>query len=93
MFEKIVNFYKTNSKFHSFVVAVESGLVSGLTSLVGGVPVNKAGWVAIAATVGGAVWGAAKRWATNNVLTPEQAAEVSQGLPPSPTIIPAPVKQ
>jgi len=71
MFNKIVNFYKTNGKFHSFVVAVEFGLVSGLTSLTGGIPGTKAGWIALAGIVGGAVWGAAKRWATTNVLPTE----------------------
>lgn len=67
--KSLMNFYNTNAYFHSFVVAVEMGVVSFATSYSGGLPTNKAGWVSLGFAVGGVVWGAVKRWLATNVAT------------------------
>ena len=67
--KRLVTFYNTNSKFHSFVVAVEYAAVSFLTSWSGGVPTGRSGWVALAGAFGGSLIGAAKRWLATNVAT------------------------
>jgi hypothetical protein len=66
---KILNWYNTNTYFHSFVLALEAALISFATSYSGGLPTNKSGWVALASALGGAVWGALKRWLSQNVAT------------------------
>lgn len=69
MWNKIVNYYNTNSKFHSFVVAVEFALVSALSTYDGGVPTTKSAWIALGGFVAGVAWGAVKRWLVQNVAT------------------------
>lgn len=69
MWNKLINYYNTNAKFHSFVVAIEFAAVSAATSYQGGVPNSKSGWTALAGFVGGMVWGASKRWLAINVAT------------------------
>lgn len=76
-FQKLVQLYTANGKFHSFVVACETGLASGLTSYSGGVPSGKAGWIALATFVGGFLWGSVKGWLRQNAL-----AAVLPSLPP-----------
>jgi hypothetical protein len=65
---KVLNFYNTNAKFHSFVMAVEYAVVGFVVSY-GSVPSNKAGWAALGAGLVGAGWGAIKRWLLTNVAT------------------------
>jgi hypothetical protein len=82
MIKKIVNFYNTSTVFHSFVSGVEGAIVGALSSWSGGVPVGKAGWIALAAFIGKALWSWWKRWAQNNVATVSvatQGMEVSSG--------------
>jgi len=69
MWAKLMNFYNTNALFHSLVLGVEAAIISFATSYNGGLPTNKAGWVSLAFGVGGAVWGAIKRWMATNVAT------------------------
>jgi hypothetical protein len=69
MWQKIVNFYNQNAYFHSFVVAVEWGLVSFWTSYSGGVPATKSAWASFGLALGGALWAALKRWMATNVAT------------------------
>lgn len=80
MWNKLINYYNTNAKFHSFVVAVEQGAGMGLAlAFGGGAPLSKSAWIVAAGTVGGAIWGAAKRWLATNVATegvePKQAVK------------------
>jgi hypothetical protein len=65
----IVNFYNTNSYFHSFVIAMEMAIVSFVTSYDGGLPTTKSALVSLAFAVGGALWAALKRWLATNVAT------------------------
>ncbi|HXM63718.1 MAG TPA: hypothetical protein VN950_22850 [Terriglobales bacterium] len=65
--QKLVTLYSANGKFHSFVVALEVGASSGLTSYGGGLPTNKASLIAAGLFVGGFIWGSVKGWLRNNV--------------------------
>lgn len=69
--QKIVNFYNTNAKFHSFVVAVEYGAVSFVTGYfsTGNLPMSKKALVAFGVGLVGAVIAAVKRWAATNLAT------------------------
>ena len=67
--QKIVTFYNTNSKFHSFVITLEYAAVGFLVSYSGGVPSSKSGWTALASGFAGAVVGSVKRWLATNVAT------------------------
>lgn len=67
LIQKIVNLYAANGKFHSFVIAMEFAIVGFLTTYSGGLPTSKDGWMALAAGIGGALWGAVKGWLRNNV--------------------------
>lgn len=67
--QRVMNYYNTNAKFHSFVVAVEYAAVGFLSTWPGGVPTSKQGWVALGAGVAGAIISAVKRWAATNVAT------------------------
>jgi hypothetical protein len=69
MWQKVMNFYNTNAPFHSLVIALEYATVSFLTSYSGGLPKGKAGWVALVASLGGALWAAGKRWMATNEAT------------------------
>jgi hypothetical protein len=73
--KSLMNLYNTNTLFHSFVLGLEMALVSFITSYNGGLPTTKAAWVSLALGVGGAVWGAIKRWLANNVATQPVAAK------------------
>lgn len=69
MWEKIINFYNTNLYFHSFILAIEAAIISFFTSYNGGIPASRAAWISLAFAVGGALWGAIKRWMATNVAT------------------------
>ena len=69
MWQSLMNYYNTNSKFHSFVVAVEFAAVSAATSWDGGLPTTKSAWLALGGFSGGLIWGAVKRWLATNVAT------------------------
>ena len=70
LFQKIVSLYRTNSKFHSFIVAVEYGLLTAIMTYSGGIPKTKDAWMALIGFFVGAAVGAAKRWLVNNVPPP-----------------------
>lgn len=69
--EKLVNLYNTNSKFHSFVLAVEYAGASFVTEAfaTGQLPTSKKALVAFGIGLGGAVIAAVKRWMATNVGT------------------------
>lgn len=69
MWQKITNYYNSNAKFHSFVVAAEFAAVSAVTSYNGGLPNSKTGWAALGSAVLGGAWGFVKRWLATNVAT------------------------
>ena len=69
--QKIVTLYAANGKFHSFVSAIAIGLGTGVsTALVGGIPLNKAGWLVAGGVIVGALKGALTGWLRNNVACP-----------------------
>ena len=69
MMQKLVNYYNTNSTFHSFVICLEYAAVCFITSYSGGMPTSKSGWAALGAGLVGALVGAFKRWAAVNVAS------------------------
>ena len=69
MWQKIVNFYNTNTYFHSLVIALEYAAVGFLSSWSGGIPTSKSGWLTLGAAFLGAIVAALKRWLQNNVAT------------------------
>lgn len=69
MLPKIINFYNTNAKFHSFVVSIEYAAVGAIVSYDGGALNSKTAWIAAVSAVAGAIVGAAKRWLATNVAT------------------------
>ena len=69
LFKTILNYYNTNTYFHSFVLAIEAAVISFGTAYNGGLPSTKAAWVSLAFAFGGAIWGAFKRWLASNVAT------------------------
>jgi hypothetical protein len=68
-FKKILNFYNTNTYFHSFILALEAAVISFVASYHGGVPASKAAWLSLLFAFAGALWGAIKRWLASNVAT------------------------
>jgi len=48
---------------------MEAAIISFITSYNAGLPTTKAAWTSLAFAVGGAIWGAFKRWLANNVAT------------------------
>ena len=70
LFQKLVSLYRTNSKFHSLVVAVEYGLLTAIMTYSGGIPKTKDAWMAAVGFFIGAAVGAMKRWLVNNVPPP-----------------------
>jgi len=77
MWQKVLNYYNTNSAFHSLVMALEyafatyvGGVIDGwVTSGTLTLPTSKAAWTALGVGLAGALWSAAKRWAQTNVAT------------------------
>ena len=66
--QKIVTLYSANGKFHAFVSAIAIGLGTGIsTALVGGIPLNKSGWLVAGGVVLGAIKGAVTGWLRTNV--------------------------
>jgi hypothetical protein len=65
----LVNFYNVNNYFHSFTNGMVFALVGFITTYSQGVPSSKAGWLALASGVGGALFKALTRWLQNNVAT------------------------
>jgi hypothetical protein len=66
--QKIVTLYAANGKFHAFVNAVAIGAGTGIsTAFVGGIPLNKAGWLVAGGVILGGVKGAITGWLRNNV--------------------------
>lgn len=71
LLQKIANFYNTNAKFHSFVLAVEYGAASFITAYfsTASLPTSKKALVAFLVGMGGAVVAAVKRWLVTNLAT------------------------
>jgi hypothetical protein len=69
MLRKIFNYYNTNVTFHSFIQGGIGALLVAVTTYSGGVPVNKAGWLAVIAFFVKAIISWATRWAQQNVAT------------------------
>jgi hypothetical protein len=66
----LINLYKTNTAFHSFVAGLEGAVVAALVSWNGGLPVGKTAWVTFAAFVGKALWGWLRGYLTQAVVKP-----------------------
>lgn len=64
----LINLYKTNAKFHSFVAGLEGAVVAALVAYSGGFPVDKAAWVTVAAFFGKALWGWFRGYLTDAVV-------------------------
>lgn len=69
LIKKVLNYYNSNTYFHSFVLAIEAAVISFATAYNGGIPASKSAWVGLACAFGGALWGACKRWLASNVAT------------------------
>lgn len=69
-FQYVVNLYRTNSKFHSFVGYVEYTLIGFFVGYSGGIPVTKDAWHGLLVGVAGAIVAAIKRWVVQNVPPP-----------------------
>ena len=71
LLQKIANFYNTNAKFHSFVLAIEYAAASFLTAYfsVGTLPTNKKALIAFGVGMVGALVAAMKRWIVTNLAT------------------------
>src|ERR1700680_2882195 len=66
--QSIATLYAQNGKFHSFVNAVLVGLGAGISAaLVGGIPLNKSGWLVAGGVVTGALKGALTGWLRDNI--------------------------
>ena len=67
-FQQVVTLYSANGKFHTFVNAVAIGAGTGIsTAFVGGIPLNKTGWLMAGGAIFGGVKGAITGWLRNNV--------------------------
>ena len=87
LLQSISTLYAQNGKFHSFVNAILVGLGTGIsTALVGGIPLNKAGWLVVGGVIVGALKAALTGWLRDNVAvasvqgvgaTPAQAQAVA----------------
>jgi hypothetical protein len=66
--QQIVTLYAANGKFHTFVNAVAIGGGTGIsTAFIGGIPLNKAGWLMAGGAILGGVKGAITGWLRTNV--------------------------
>lgn len=84
---RIATLYAANGKFHLFVNSMMIGAGTGVSAaLVGGIPLNKQGWLIAGGVVLGAVKAAFTAWLRDNVAlasvqgapaTPAQAVNVA----------------
>ena len=86
----IVNLYNTNTYFHSLVLAIEAALISFVTSYNGGIPTTKAAWLSVLFALGGAIWGAVKRYLASNAATksvPLAGEQLTTVIPGGPVLV------
>ena len=69
-FQKLIDLYRTNQKFHALVGYVEYGLVGFFVGYSGGIPATKDAWKALIVGLIGAGVAAIKKWLINNVPAP-----------------------
>ena len=66
--QKIVTLYSANGKFHAFVSAIAIGAGAGISAgLVGGIPLNKQGWLVLGGAIVGGIKGGVTGWLRTNV--------------------------
>jgi hypothetical protein len=64
----LINLYKTNTLFHSFVAGLEGAVVASLVAYSDGFPTTKTAFVSTAAFFGKALWGWFRGYLTGAVV-------------------------